>query len=110
MIIKSAKIKKVAGRSVAQRDSIINHGSCLLKSSCSEMKIGNAAFDKNCKKINLHHLLQETDGLILELTEEEHHSKYDEIHRHTEISEIDRQEFNKWKSSYWKNRYSEICR
>lgn len=111
VFIKNSKIRKGNGRQVAQRDDIISkYNKCSGTDSCSEMSRANAPFDKWCQRIQLHHLLQETDGLILELTELEHKTNSKVFHQHTNMSEVDRKEFQNWKRGYWRERYEKLCR
>ncbi|MEU3981703.1 HNH/ENDO VII family nuclease [Streptomyces sp. NPDC026672] len=59
------------------------------------------------KPLNLHHMLQTQDGPVAEVSDAMHFDNYSQLHwkAGTKIpSGIDRPEFEKWKSAYWKNR------
>lgn len=109
-IIKNSKVVTYNGKNVSQRTTIIDKSkNCGGITSCEAMRNGNAPFSKSCSLIQLHHVLQEDDGLILELTQEEHSQNYADIHKHTNISEINRLEFDKWRRDYWKERGKQLC-
>lgn len=107
-LIKESKVKEFDGKIVSKRDKIINTvKQCLGSSSCKEMWKGNSPFDDKCERIQLHHIAQEDDGVIIELTSDEHKNK--DIHTNN-YSEIDRNQFNAWKRKYWDDRYYELCK
>lgn len=109
-ILKNSKIKNVYNKHVAQRDNIIdNTVQCSGKTSCGSMKLGNAPFDKNCKVIQLHHVSQEEDGIIMEILFDEHSQNYSDLHNHTNMSEIQRSDFDKWRRQYWQKRATQLC-
>ncbi|WP_165079231.1 MULTISPECIES: HNH/ENDO VII family nuclease [unclassified Desulfovibrio] len=109
-ILKNSKIKEVNNKPVAQRDNIIDVAiRCSGKTSCDSMKLGNAPFDKNCKAIQLHHILQEEDGIIMEILFDEHSQNYSDLHNHTNMSEIQRADFDKWRRQYWQKRATQFC-
>ncbi|MBD5607291.1 MAG: hypothetical protein HDQ93_00355 [Desulfovibrio sp.] len=110
-IIKESLLKKSYGRRVGQRDKIISkYKICRDKTSCQSMKVGGAPFDNSCNPINLHHVAQEEDGLLLELTAEEHSKNYAYLHNHSNVSEINRSSFERWKRDYWKLRAIDFCK
>lgn len=109
-MIKSSQLKKTYGKRVGRRDKIIDkHKQCGNITSCESMRIVNAPFDNKCNPIQLHHVAQEEDGIILELTSDEHSKNYSILHNHSKVSEIDRYKFEKWKKDYWKLRAIGIC-
>lgn len=70
--------------------------------------IGNDGFP-----INLHHMKQQKDGLLVETTALDHKQHNDLLHRYSRKSEIDRDEFNEFRKNYWKHRsvqFSETCK
>ena len=105
-LIKNAKHTNVFGKSVAKRNSTFDPKAkdALGRTNMDRMKQGLAPIGKDGKSIELHHLKQQNNGKIVELTSTEHkvHSKV--LHRYTKNSEIDRKEFEKWKRKYWKQR------
>lgn len=109
-IIKNSKVITHNGKNVSQRKDIIDKSvKCGGMTSCTAMSNGKPPFSKSCTPIQLHHVLQEDDGLILELTQEEHSQNYSELHKHTNVSEIDRPEFDRWRRDYWKERGKQLC-
>lgn len=109
-IIKDSLLKKYSGKRVGQRDKIINKNKkCNNKTSCDSMLGGGAPFDNYCNPIQLHHVAQEEDGIILELTKDEHTSNYSTLHSYSKTSEINRTDFDRWKRDYWKSRAIQFC-
>ncbi|WP_165067967.1 HNH/ENDO VII family nuclease [Desulfovibrio sp. ZJ200] len=109
-IIKNSKVITYNGKTVSQRNHIIDKSKkCGGVTSCDALGNGKPPFSKSCSPIQLHHILQEDDGHILELTQEEHTQNYSELHKHTNISEINRPEFDKWRRDYWKERSRQLC-
>jgi len=104
--IKSGKEVKFLGKVVVKRNFIFDSKAkdALGRTNIDRMKQGLAPIGKDGKPIELHHLKQQNDGKIVELlnTEHKNHSKI--LHRYTDKSEINRNEFNKWKKQYWKER------
>lgn len=72
------------------------------------MRAGLAPIGKDGKPVELHHLHQKDDGVIMELTHTEHRANSAELHQYRTRSEIDRAEFNAWKQDYWKVRAQEL--
>ncbi|WP_200900521.1 HNH/ENDO VII family nuclease, partial [Serratia marcescens] len=76
------------------------------KTNIQLMDAGRAPIGTDGKPVNLHHMLQRQDGPIAEATQ----SFYKENHGVIHISDnsipsgINRAEFNKWRSDYWKER------
>lgn len=109
-IMKQSKIKRLNGKNVAQRDKLINKmKKCGGKNSCESMRQGGAPFDDKCFPIQLHHVMQEDDGIIMELTQDEHFGNYSQLHKHSNVSEIDRTSFDNWRRTYWKQRAASLC-
>ena len=75
------------------------------QSNLERCERGLAPHDKNGKPIELHHVQQKSDGMLAELTYEEHRSAgVDKMLHPNKVSEIDRLEFSKIKSEHWKTR------
>ena len=74
------------------------------------MKLGLAPIGKDGKPIELHHLEQDANGIIVEVLNSEHKKYYKELHYHKINSEIDRTSFNQWKKKYWKERAKEFMK
>ena len=104
--IKSGKEVKFLGKVAVKRNFIFDSKAkdALGRTNIDRMKQGLAPIGKDGKPIELHHLKQQNNGKIVELlnTEHKNHSKI--LHRYTDKSEINRNEFNKWKKQYWKER------
>jgi hypothetical protein len=100
----------------------INNNKCLCKdldyeqkdqngfTNTERMKMGIPPYDKEGKLIELHHIGQNKNAPLAELTKEEHIGKKNNtiLHDTTLDSDIDRQEFNKTRREYWKARAEEI--
>ncbi|HDK7166203.1 TPA: HNH/ENDO VII family nuclease [Clostridium botulinum] len=67
---------------------------------------GLAPLGKDVKSVNLHHMTQTNDSAIVELTQSFHKANTTTIHinPNTIPSGINRNQFNSWKRSYWRNR------
>lgn len=96
------------GNKVFQRDDLID---IALKDSrgrtnLQRMQKGLAPIGPDGKSINLHHLIQTSDGAIAEVTQTMHqqYSKALHIFDNTVPSGIDRTAFDAWRRAYWKNR------
>lgn len=96
----SATLVQVEGRSVAQRTQVLNLGAV----SMANMKSGKAPLGKDGKVVELHHLQQKEDGILIELTYTEHKENSKALHSYKMTSEIDRVKFAKFKRKYWKAR------
>jgi hypothetical protein len=74
------------------------------------MKEGKAPLDANDKPIELHHIGQNQDSPLAELTVAEHRGKGNDniLHNKLKESEIDREEFGKERADYWKARAEQI--
>jgi len=102
----SSKIERVEGKIVAKRD--ITFKPCqkdsLGKTNLERMQKGLAPIGTDGKSIELHHLKQKNNGIIIEVTNDEHNKYSKTLHRYKDESEIDRREFEKWKRKYWRQR------
>ena len=105
-LLKNAKYISRAGKLVAQRNSTFfpHVKDALGRSNIERMKQGLAPLGKDGKAVELHHLKQEDNGIIIELTSREHNTNSKILHRYKQVSEIDRNTFNKFKKQYWKER------
>ena len=71
------------------------------------MKNGLAPYGPDGKKVNLHHMLQNQDGPIAEVTQSFHQQNSGAIHMNSGSdipSGINRSQFEKWKKDYWRSR------
>ncbi|WP_430876190.1 HNH/ENDO VII family nuclease [Gilliamella sp. G0441] len=80
------------------------------KTNSQLMEQGRAPIGYDKKLINLHHMTQRQDGAIAEVTQSFHQQYGDRIHinPNTILSGINRNQFNKWRSNYWKNRANDF--
>lgn len=70
---------------------------------------GLAPIDRDGEKIELHHVQQREDGLLAELTADEHRGDMDAIlHDRVGPSEIDREAFAEVRVDHWKSRAAEV--
>lgn len=67
--------------------------------NCERMTIGLAPIGIDGKPINLHHLKQKEDAVIIELLDTTHKANSSTLHRYTRTSEIDRTKFAAWKKT-----------
>lgn len=109
-LLKNAKLNNKSGKLVAQRNSTFNPQAkdALGRNNIERMEQGRAPIGKDGKSIELHHLKQQNNGTIVELTSKEHNLNSKVLHRYTKTSEINRQDFDKWKRQYWKERAKEF--
>ena len=105
-LLKNAKYVEVYGKVVAKRNDIFDpyYRDALGRTNIERMKQGLAPIGVDGKSVELHHLKQEDDGIIVEVLSSEHKSYYKELHRYKSQSEIDREDFNRWKMRYWRKR------
>ncbi|MCX7570533.1 HNH/ENDO VII family nuclease [Tumebacillus sp. DT12] len=93
---------------VYQRNDIIdpNKTDAMGRTNIQRMQQGLAPIGPDGKSVNLHHMTQRNESSIAEVTQTFHqeNTKVLHINPHTVPSGINRTEFNKWKSEYWKNR------
>lgn len=99
---KSASKELIHGRTVVKRNIFdCSHDNISL------MLRGRAPFGSDGKRINLHHLKQQKNGSLVELTETEHNTYSNVLHRYVKSgSEItDRNGgFMSFRQKYWKSR------
>ena len=109
-LLKNAKYVSRAGKLVAQRNSTFfpHVKDALGRSNIDRMKEGLAPLGKDGKAVELHHLKQKDNGMIIELTSKEHNVNSKVLHRYKKESEIDRNAFNKFKKQYWKERAKDL--
>jgi filamentous hemagglutinin len=76
------------------------------KTNLELMAVGRAPIGNDGNPVNLHHMLQKQDGPIAEVTQSFHKDNHGVIHINDNSipSGINRAEFNKWRSDYWKER------
>ena len=108
-LLNNVRVQKIEGKLVAKRDYIFKpcQKDELNRTNKQRMEQGLAPLDKDGKPIELHHLKQKDNGIIIELTNEEHKKDSKTLHRYEKDSQINRVEFDKWKRKYWKNRAEE---
>ncbi|MCG1027020.1 hypothetical protein J5S49_01785 [Virgibacillus halodenitrificans] len=97
---------------VYQRDDIINPNMKDVRgrTNLERMEKGLAPLGPDGKSINLHHTTQRNESSIAEVTQTFHKENSSVIHinPNTIPSGINRSEFNKWRSDYWKNRAKDL--
>ncbi|RAW82041.1 HNH/ENDO VII family nuclease [Photorhabdus laumondii] len=105
----SAEPIEFQGNKVYQRNDIFEPKYIDLKSGKTNIELmssGRAPIGTDGKPVNLHHMLQKQDGAIAEITQSFHKENHGVIHINDNSipSGINRAEFNKWRSNYWKDR------
>ena len=92
---------KIFGRTVVKRKIFQCN-----QENISLMIKGNSPFGFDGKRVELHHLKQQKDGNLIELTQTEHNQHSKVLHRYVTSSEIiDRNSgFANFRKKYWKNR------
>ena len=112
LLLDTSKINKVNGKIVAKRnntfDIVYKDGTG--KTNKERMEEGLAPIGTDNKSIELHHLKQKDNGVIIEVTSTEHNENSKVLHRYRSESEINRREFNNWKRKYWQERAKEFER
>ncbi|MFI2857647.1 HNH/ENDO VII family nuclease [Paenibacillus sp. JSM ZJ436] len=97
---------------VYQRDDIINQNmkDARGRTNLERMQKGLAPLGPDGKSINLHHMTQRNESSIAEVTQTFHKDNSSVIHinPNTIPSGINRSEFNKWRTDYWKNRANDF--
>ena len=100
------------GIKVYQRNDLINPNFVdgRGRTNLQRMEQGLAPIGPDGSPINLHHMTQTNDSAIAEITQSFHqeNTKVIHINPNTIPSGIDRNEFNKWRSDYWKNRANDF--
>lgn len=105
----SSKPIEINGNKVYQRNDLFDPGYVDPKSGKTNIELmqgGRAPIGADGKSVNLHHMLQSQDGPIVEVTQSFHKENHGTIHINDNSipSGINRSEFNKWRSDYWKQR------
>ncbi|MFD1955299.1 HNH/ENDO VII family nuclease [Paenibacillus thailandensis] len=100
------EMKEVNGRDVLVRSDIDpNLTDARGRTNMERMEQGLAPIDESGQGIELHHIRQNPDGPLAELTSAEHEGNFKLLHPDLENpSEIDRGEFAKVRSEHWKER------
>jgi hypothetical protein len=111
--VQSGSNAKVNGREFIKRNETFDPKfiDAENRSNVDRMKLGLAPVGKDGNPVNLHHMKQQNDGLICELTQSEHNKYSGILHRYLGIneSEINRPEFNSTiKPNYWKSRANDF--
>ena len=100
------------GTKVYQRNDIIdpNKVDKMGRTNIQRMEQGLAPLGSDGKSVNLHHMTQTNDSAIAEVTQTFHQQNKGVIHinPNTIPSGIDRNTFNSWRKSYWKNRANDF--
>ncbi|WP_300385472.1 HNH/ENDO VII family nuclease, partial [Clostridium sp.] len=100
------------GTKVYQRNDIIDPSKAdkMGRTNIERMEQGLAPLGSDGKSVNLHHMTQTNDSAIAEVTQTFHQQNKRVIHinPNTIPSGIDRNTFNSWRKSYWKNRANEF--
>lgn len=105
-MLKSGKKTTFDKQVVYQKDFQFNpcHKLSTGEINFQRMQQGLAPIGNDGNPINLHHMKQQKDGLLVETTLSDH-KKYNEIlHRYSRNSEIDRDAFSDYRKLYWKQR------
>lgn len=90
---------------VIQRDFIFKHS----QYNIERMQRGQPPIGIDKEPIQLHHLKQQSDAILVEvLAKNEHKKEFKILHRYKKESEIDRNKFNAFRNSYWKERAERI--
>ena len=73
------------------------------RTNAQRMKQGLAPIGTDGKSVNIHHIDQTDTGPVMEITATEHQQNYSKLHTNTgqSPSQINRNEFNKWRKNYW---------
>ncbi len=107
--IKTTNFKNVK---VYQRNDIIdpNKKDAMGRTNIDKMRKGLAPLGPDGKSINLHHTTQRNSSSIAEVTQTFHKENSAVIHinPNTMPSGINRTEFNRWRTNYWKHRANDF--
>jgi len=105
-LLKDAKYISKSGKLIAQRNStfFLHVKDALGRTNIERMKQGLPPIGKDEKPVELHHLKQQNNGMIIELTSREHNVNSKVLHSYKRDSEIDRRAFNIFKRKYWQER------
>ncbi|MCW9733540.1 HNH/ENDO VII family nuclease [Avibacterium sp. 20-15] len=103
--------KEINGKFVLCKEDIdLNQKDELGRTNLGRMQQGLAPLDKGGKPIELHHIGQNQNSPLAELTSREHRGpgNHTILHDVKKESEIDRESFKKEKEEHWKERAAEI--
>ena len=80
------------------------------QTNLDRMKAGYAPLDENGNSYQLHHIGQENNSPLAELTNQQHQAdgNYSVLHTKQGPSEINRKEFNEQRAEHWKERAAQI--
>ncbi|WP_299008788.1 HNH/ENDO VII family nuclease [uncultured Tenacibaculum sp.] len=80
------------------------------QTNLDRMNAGYAPLDENGNAYQLHHIGQENNSPLAELTNEQHQANgnYSILHTKEGPSEINRKEFNEQRAEHWKERAAQI--
>ena len=90
-------------REIVKRNHIFDAN----QSNIERMKQGLAPVGKDGGPVNLHHMKQQSNGIIVEVSDEEHKGLFQTLHRYAGKgeSEVDHgNDWNTFRSAYWKER------
>lgn len=109
-ILKNSRISEVAGVMVAKRNHIFRP----TQENLERMRQGRAPIGTDGKPIELHHLKQDKDGVLVEMSHTEHRVKYyNDLHKckpgmqcTTEVEHGN--EWNALRQKFWRDRAKEF--
>ncbi len=106
VLLKQGERAVVNGREVVKRSDLFQPNALdgLGRTNIERMRQGFAPIGDDGFPIELHHLQQKNEGVIMELSRTLHRGNSSDLHRYTRKSEIDRMAFEGWKKDYWKIR------
>jgi len=100
-LVRSGQLMKYQNVRVVQRDYLFKRTT----KNINLMQNGQPPIGIDGEPIQLHHMKQQNRGVIVEiLARDEHKKEYKKLHRYTDKSEINRNRFNAFRNSYWKER------
>ena len=111
-IVNSGIKTKFAGNDFIKRDELFDPRKIdgAGRSNVERMRGGLAPIGKDGQPINLHHMKQQNNGVIVEASHTEHKDNSGSWHRYTRISEIERDNFNyRTRPAYWKERANDFA-
>ncbi len=107
-IVESGRKTRFSGQDFIKRNDLFDskYVDATGKSNLDRMRQGLAPIGKDGNSINLHHMKQQNNGVISEVSKAEHIEYSDIFHRYASKneSEIDRAAFDKLRSAYWQER------
>lgn len=106
------KTKTFENYKIYQRDDLIDlkrvdkRG----RTNLERMKTGLAPIGPDAESLDLHHMIQENEGALAEVTETFHRENYDTLHINPRgsRSNVNRPPFDAFRKRYWKNRAKEF--